>query len=167
MSEEEKQDERPGTHQFLVAHEQDGMRLDQCLVRHFSDLSRAFLQRCVREGRVTRNGRSTRQAARVGTNDLIRLEMPDEPPTQLEAEPVPFEVLAEDDHILRGSRGLDRRPADRERQFPEVEVAQVVVLVGDRAPLRIGAIFYDRADAIVVDAREVETHPQLQAAADK
>ncbi len=83
-----------------VSHEHEGMRLDQVLVAIFTDFSRAYFQRFIRDGCILLNGRPTRQADTVHTNDLIEIDCSPKDEIELEPEEVPFEVLAEDERIL-------------------------------------------------------------------
>lgn len=79
----------------------DGQRLDLFLQAAYADRSRAFIQRCVRQGKVLLNGEPTRPAVRVKTADRIRVQWPPpETSDALQAEKVDFGVIFEDDDIL-------------------------------------------------------------------
>jgi len=90
----------PDHFEFRVAHSAAGRRIDVLLAQRFPQWSRAFIQRCIRAGTVTINGRPCRPADRVQTNDLVSFTpLPQTLPT-LEAEAIPLDVLYEDDSIL-------------------------------------------------------------------
>lgn len=82
-----------------------GDRLDLVLRRYLTDrrrASRTRVQRWIRDGAVTLNGRPVdRPAARIATGDRIQIRLPEEPPRlTMSAEVVPLDVLFEDEHVL-------------------------------------------------------------------
>ncbi len=93
-------------YRFQADRGDDGRRLDHVLVRrlaHYPDLSRAILARWIDEGRVGLQGEVERRISRkVRHRDRIEVELPpawgDRP--VVEAEPVPIEVLWEDEDLL-------------------------------------------------------------------
>lgn len=82
-----------------------GERLDLVIRRHLSDLphaTRSRVQRWMRDGTVTVNGRPVaRPAARAAHGDIIQVAVSGTPTrVVMRAEPSPLEVLFEDEHIL-------------------------------------------------------------------
>lgn len=80
--------------------EQGGERLDQFLAVRLTDVSRAQVQRLIKAGAVTVNGRPSKPAYRVEPGDRITLTLPDEEEPPVRAEPIPLEIVYEDDHLL-------------------------------------------------------------------
>jgi 23S rRNA pseudouridine1911/1915/1917 synthase len=75
-------------------------RLDQFLAAHMPDLSRAQLQRLVKSGEVTVNGRPAKPAYRVAPGDQVRVLLPEKPETAILPEPLPLDIVFEDTHLL-------------------------------------------------------------------
>ncbi len=78
-----------------------GQRLDQALPRLFPDFSRTRLQRWIREGRVTLDGRvASRPRDRLAGGELIALEARLEEQVPCRPEPIPLTVLHQDPALL-------------------------------------------------------------------
>jgi 23S rRNA pseudouridine1911/1915/1917 synthase len=83
-----------------VAPEHAGERLDKYLASVLGDLSRAQIQRLIREERV-RIGDSVRRAnTSVKGGDRVVLEVPDLAPSPLEPEGIPLSILYEDADLV-------------------------------------------------------------------
>jgi 23S rRNA pseudouridine1911/1915/1917 synthase len=83
----------------------EGRRLDHVLARHLADrpdASRTRIQRWIRTGAVTVDGRTaSRVAARVPLGAAVAVDLPLLPPKRRpEGEPIPLDILFEDDHLL-------------------------------------------------------------------
>src|SRR5437773_11387981 len=76
------------------------MRIDRHLVRALPELSRSRIQQLIRAGFVRLNGTTTRPHQLVRTGDQIELTEP--PPEKIETkpEPIPLEILYEDDDLI-------------------------------------------------------------------
>jgi 23S rRNA pseudouridine1911/1915/1917 synthase len=92
----------------------DGLRLDQCLTTLLRDHSRAYYQKLIRNGDVLLRGRTSRRAETVQAGDEIRIRHPQTRAQGLEAEPIDFGILYEDDDLLVINKppGLVVHPAD-------------------------------------------------------
>ena len=82
-----------------------GVRIDLVLQRHLKHIpgvTRNRLQRLIDHGSVHVNGRRvTRASARVGVDDTIDIELPERRARAAPAaEPLPLQVLYEDEHLL-------------------------------------------------------------------
>ena len=75
-------------------------RLDQYLVDRVGYLSRAEIQRCVRERCVRVNGRLGKASYKPREGDVVELTAPPPKVSQLLPEPIPIEVVYEDDHMM-------------------------------------------------------------------
>lgn len=85
---------------FTVPAEAVGMRLDKFLADRLTDVSRSRIQGWIEEGRVTLDGRPARPSTRVDPGQHVRVLIP--PPEELRIlpEPIPLDILYEDDHLL-------------------------------------------------------------------
>ena len=90
------------------------MRLDRWLVAQRPEQSRARIQKFIEAGYVRVNGVTGRAKTPLRPNDTVQLWMPPpEPLPYLLAQPIPLDVLYEDDHIivLNKPAGLTVHPA--------------------------------------------------------
>ena len=94
----------PGGAQFTADRGDHARRLDHAVLRHTAAhrLSRAGVQRLVSNGQVLVNGQpASRPAQRVRSGDVVHIESaPARTRTAPAAEPLPLEVLYEDDHLM-------------------------------------------------------------------
>jgi 23S rRNA pseudouridine1911/1915/1917 synthase len=85
----------------ILGDDSAGRRLDRVLADRFSEVSRAFIQECIREGRVLVDGTlcSASDKARAGSH--VRIEWPaPEPAAEVVPEALDFEILYEDEDLL-------------------------------------------------------------------
>lgn len=75
-------------------------RLDVYLSAHTADLSRAAIQRLIEKGAVTVNGKRPKPAQKVKPGDEIAWDVPKPEPLEISGEPIPLDVLFEDDALL-------------------------------------------------------------------
>ena len=82
-------------------------RLDQYLAAAMADFSRTFLQRLIREGRVTVNAAPSEPSYRIRRGDRIEvtLELPEGP--AIAPEDIPLDILFEDEHMLAVNKPPD------------------------------------------------------------
>jgi 23S rRNA pseudouridine1911/1915/1917 synthase len=92
----------PLPHRTLaVEPEQDGMRLDQFLTTLLPELSRAQVQRLIKEGRVVAGtGAAIRSSTAVHADQTFTIEVPEPAPSTIEAEPLPLLIVYEDSDIV-------------------------------------------------------------------
>ncbi len=86
--------------EYLVPKEAEGARVDRFLAERASDLSRSQIQRFIEEGLVTVNGKITKPSHKVQGGEYIRLEIPSTGPPELVPEPIPLDILWEDEHLI-------------------------------------------------------------------
>ncbi len=75
-------------------------RLDAHLAARFSNLSRAFFQRLIREGEVRVNGRRVKPSHALKQSEAVMLRLPEMPERIIEPEPIPLDIIHEDADIL-------------------------------------------------------------------
>lgn len=86
----------------LKAEESDsGLRLDQFVAAKCMDLSRSYIQKLIKENRVSINGNFNRKAkAPVSFGDEINVCLPAPETLSIEPQNIPLDILYEDDDIL-------------------------------------------------------------------
>ncbi len=77
-----------------------GKRLDQYLVAHLDDLSRARVQQLITEGKVLVNDTAAKASLRLrGSESIVVLEPASRPPLRAVAEDIPLDIVYEDDDV--------------------------------------------------------------------
>ena len=76
-----------------------GSRTDRFMA-DASGLSRAYVQRLIADGRVTRDGIAVRSREPVVPGAQMRLEVPDAAPIEPGPEPIPLRIVYQDDDLL-------------------------------------------------------------------
>ena len=82
-------------------------RVDQYLVDRVGYLSRNNVQRLIDEGLVKVNGKQTKASYRPKQGDEIEMVAPPEPVNELIPEPIPLEIIYEDEHLLALNKQAD------------------------------------------------------------
>jgi 23S rRNA pseudouridine1911/1915/1917 synthase len=77
-----------------------GVRLDKFLHEELPETSRARIQEWIRAGRVRVNGRVSEPSYRLKGGEIIEVEPAAPPPLRAEPEPIPLNVLYEDEHVI-------------------------------------------------------------------
>ncbi len=77
-----------------------GRRLDKYLHGRLPRMSRTLIQRLIKHGGITVNGRPTKPSYEPDGGDIIDILIPPPEPFEIIPEPIPLDVLYEDDHIL-------------------------------------------------------------------
>ena len=85
--------------EFTVSAENAGMRLDRFLATQLPELSRTRVQSLIDEGRVRLNGVAVKPSHRVEPGEIVVVEIPAPPPSGVEPEPIPIDVIYEDGDI--------------------------------------------------------------------
>jgi len=89
-----------GIQEFLVSSEEAGTRLDRVVAARCPELSRTRVQELIDEGLVLLNGKPGKGSHKLRAGDAIRVEPRPRPPVQAEAEPIPLDILYEDDDVI-------------------------------------------------------------------
>ena len=77
-----------------------GRRLDKYLAGRLGRFSRTALQQYIREGAVTVNGKVVKPSYTIQTGDVIEMLLPEPEEQIIEPEPIPLEIIYEDDDII-------------------------------------------------------------------
>ena len=87
-------------YQFLCEKTDAGDRLDAFLAARLSGLSRMRIARLVADGACTINGAQGAAGQTVNTGDLIRLVLAEDAPGAMTPEPLPLNIVYEDEELL-------------------------------------------------------------------
>lgn len=85
---------------FQITDDMAYERIDIC-VRLFDDsLSRSFIQKLIKDGRVLVNGRAVKSSYRVEPQDEVRYSLPPSVEPDIRAEDIPLDILYEDRDVI-------------------------------------------------------------------
>jgi 23S rRNA pseudouridine1911/1915/1917 synthase len=88
-------------HTILVSADEQGERLDRLLARHIAELSRSRLKVLIEAGAVTIGTQTIRDPShRVNSGAAIGIAIPPPEPAKPAAEPIPLDIVYEDDDII-------------------------------------------------------------------
>lgn len=77
-----------------------GERVDRYVADKVGELSRTAVQRLIDQGEITVNGEQVQASHRLRMGDEIVVRIPLPEPVDLEPEPIPLDILYEDEHLL-------------------------------------------------------------------
>jgi 23S rRNA pseudouridine1911/1915/1917 synthase len=92
-------DDAPSRVVFVLQRDLD-KRLDKYLCDRIPFMSRSQLQRLIDEGGVTVNARAPKSSTRLRAGDRVEVYVPPPPPTDIQPEHIPLDVLYEDDALI-------------------------------------------------------------------
>ncbi|MDR1478060.1 MAG: RluA family pseudouridine synthase [Planctomycetaceae bacterium] len=95
-----------------VGAEESGWRLDLFLAYHFPEFSRTIIRNSITNGGVCIDPDSNKTTAgkpafRLKENQIVRFTIPESPREMPQAEPIPIEILYEDDDIVVVNKPTD------------------------------------------------------------
>src|SRR5690242_9404474 len=85
--------------EFMVPSDCSGHRLDRFLVSQIPALSRSRIQSLIDEGRVLVDGFALKASHHVVSGQTVDIEIPATPAAGVEAEPIPLDILYEDEDV--------------------------------------------------------------------
>ena len=100
--------------QYEVTAEEDGLRLDQYIAGRCMDLSRSYIQKLIKESRVTINKNiQTKTKTAVQESDIVNVSLPDPKELEIKPQDIPLDILYEDNDVLvvNKPKGLVVHPA--------------------------------------------------------
>lgn len=86
--------------EYYIEPEQAEIRIDKFLAEILPDLSRSYLQKLIKEGQVTVNGRAIKANYKTSEGDFLSLVVPELKEPDILAENIPLDILYEDEDIL-------------------------------------------------------------------
>lgn len=90
-----------------VSEQLSGNRLDQIAAKLFPEYSRSRLQSWIRDGALLVNNKQLRPRDRIETGDLLVVEAQLESTESWIAEPLPLDIIFEDEHLLVVNKATD------------------------------------------------------------
>ena len=105
----------PERHRIVIPRKLPGRRLDKYLHDRFRRHSRMMIQKMIKRGDVTVNGRPTKNSYEMEAGDVIELTFPLPEPYEVIPEDIPLDILYEDDFVLAINKpvGMIAHPAKR------------------------------------------------------
>lgn len=85
---------------YQIGLGEDDERLDKWISIALPDLSRSYIQKCIKDGDVSVNGKSQKAGYRLRVDDEIVFCIPEAVEPAIEAENIPLDILYEDEDIL-------------------------------------------------------------------
>lgn len=109
---EEEETRRATIH---VRRKLPGRRLDKYLMAKFPRVSRTTIQRLIKQGDIIVNGRPTKKSYEMEGGDVIEISFPPPPVYDVAPEPIPLDIVYEDDWVLALNKpaGIIVHPATR------------------------------------------------------
>ena len=77
-----------------------GIRLDKYITQVFPHFSRSYIQKLIEQGHILVDGREAKASQKLNSTSRITIQLPPLPPTQLVAEPVPLNIVFENEDVL-------------------------------------------------------------------
>lgn len=104
---------------FKIDSDQSGQRLDQFLVSQFTDISRSFIQKSIKQGKVLVNEKQKTPHYKLKLGDKISISFEKPAPLTVEPEdPGSFDIIYEDESfvVINKRAGQVVHPTDSHRQ---------------------------------------------------
>lgn len=143
-----------------------GRRLDKYLHGRFPRMSRTTIQRLIRQGAVTVNGVPAKPSYEMAGGDVIELLMPAPEPTEIIPQPMPLDIVYEDEYLLGLNKpaGIICHPARGDQTGTLVNgLAHYATLSQGSDPFRPGIVHRldKNTTGIMLVAKEDEAHWRL------
>lgn len=88
------------TYIFTPEDAQKNLRIDKFLAEQLPDQSRSYLQKLLKDGKVSVNDKTVKANYKVQLSDVIRFELPDPEVPDILPEDIPLDILYEDEDVL-------------------------------------------------------------------
>jgi 23S rRNA pseudouridine1911/1915/1917 synthase len=85
---------------ITINNEEAGKRLDAFLASQLRDTSRTRIQRAIEGGDVLVNEHAVKPSYKLRAGDQIDIDFPEPPPVEILAEPIPLQIIYEDDDLI-------------------------------------------------------------------
>ena len=85
---------------YQITEEMEDERIDHCISMLIDSLSRSFIQKMIKEGRVSVNGCVVKSSYRVKAEDEVQFELPESVEPDIVAEDIPLDILYEDADVI-------------------------------------------------------------------
>ncbi|MDR2172125.1 MAG: RluA family pseudouridine synthase [Planctomycetaceae bacterium] len=158
-----------------VSELESGWRLDLFLAYHFSEISRTIIRNAITSGNVYIDGADGKPtfgkpSYRLKPGQIVRFTIPESPREAAQAEPIPIEILYEDDDIAVVNKPVDMVVHPSRGHWSGTLVAALAYhfggkLSGVRGPARPGIVHrLDRdTSGVILVAKNDLIHAKLAA----
>lgn len=92
-------EEKLEEHAFIIKGRVEGSRIDQYLAKRFSDYSRAFFQKLIKQEKVLVDGKSIKISSKIRAGQEVHISLPKLEALHLQPEHIQLDVLYEDDYL--------------------------------------------------------------------
>ncbi|MCI6499523.1 MAG: RluA family pseudouridine synthase [Lachnospiraceae bacterium] len=90
----------PTQHSLCVTDDNNGVRIDKVLSEEFPDISRSFIQKLIKDEKITVNGKTIKSNYKTAASDMINIEIPDAVEPDILPENIPLDIVYEDEDII-------------------------------------------------------------------
>ena len=148
--------------------EEGGLRVDQYVAQHVSDLSRSYVKKLLASGHITVDSEVPKASCKVEAGQRVVVRVPPPEPIETTAEPIPLHIVYEDEHIIVVDKptGMVVHPAYGHRSGTLVNavLAHCPDLAGIGGDLRPGIVHRLDKDTsgLIVVAKDDAAHRDLQ-----
>ncbi len=88
------------TYSFLIGAEESEQRVDKYLATELADLSRSYIQKLLKEGRVMVGEKPVKANYKLREGDDVTFTVPPLKELSVEAEPIPLDIVYEDEDVI-------------------------------------------------------------------
>lgn len=85
---------------YQIGLSEDEERLDKWISNALPDLSRSYIQKCIKDHNVLVNGKPQKASYRLKVDDEVAFDIPEAVEPNIEAEDIPLHILYEDEDVL-------------------------------------------------------------------
>ena len=85
---------------YQIGLDEDDERLDKWMSGAIAELSRSYIQKCIKNNEVFVNNKPQKASYRLKVDDEIVFQIPEAAQPAIEAENIPLSILYEDDDLL-------------------------------------------------------------------
>lgn len=85
---------------FVVSQEEQDLRIDRYLSEKIENCSRSFVQKLLKDGKVSISGKSAKPSYKVQAGDVIEAKVPEPEELEILPEDIPLDILYEDEDVL-------------------------------------------------------------------
>ena len=86
--------------EFLIEDASAGERIDKFLSDSIPDMSRAYIQKLIKDGQITVNQKAVKPNYKLNAGELLAVEEPELQELDIKAENIPLDILYEDSDLL-------------------------------------------------------------------
>ena len=92
---------------FLATETDTNSRIDKFLSEQEEGISRSYIQKLIKDGKVLVNNKSVKSNYRIVAGDEVVLYVPEPEELDIQAENIPLDILYEDDDVILINKGKD------------------------------------------------------------